>query len=274
MVIDGKKLAEEIIADFKTKETYSSAGRFLGAVLVGEDTSSVSFLKQKEKVAKEINIDFRLYRFPEDSTQDFLRKEVLSIAKHKTCGGIIVQLPLPSHINTQYVLNAIPREKDIDVLGERALGAFYVGRNPVLPPAAGVVQKILKNFYEGELNSAKTIVIGRGLLVGKPIRTWLEDRVVELTVFTSQTENIKSKLNDADIVISGAGQAKLFSAHDVKSSALVIDFGYSSIGGKLCGDFDPQEQDIEAVRYTPTPGGTGPMLVAQLFENFFTLNKE
>ncbi|MBI2033624.1 MAG: hypothetical protein HYT13_00815 [Candidatus Liptonbacteria bacterium] len=121
-VIDGKKIAESILAKLRSKP---KPEKFLATVLVGEDPASISFLKQKEKAAKELGVDFRLYKFPKEIKNDSLREEVLKISKHKTCGGVIVQLPLPEHLNKHYILNVIPREKDVDVLGERALGAFY-----------------------------------------------------------------------------------------------------------------------------------------------------
>lgn len=267
MVIDGKKIALEILDDLKKKPKPNG---FLAAFLVGNDPNSESFLKQKEKTAKELGVNFRLYKFPESITQDELRKEVLKIAEHKTCGGAIIQLLLPSHIDQQYVLNTISREKDVDVLGERALGAFYAGRNPVLPPAVGVVEEILK-YTNYSLEGKKAVVIGRGVLVGKPIAVWLLDKVAELSVFTSRTVNIKGKLKDADIVISGVGKANLLGAGDVKDGALVIDFGYDTKDGKLCGDFEAPTEET-SITYTPTPGGTGPILVAKLFENFYRLS--
>ncbi len=120
--VDGKVLAAGIVGRLKSKPLPK---KFLAAFLAGEDESSISFLKQKESTAKELGIDFRLYRFPETVTNDELRQEVGKAAAHKTCGGVIVQLPLPAHLNQYYVLNAIPKEKDVDSLSERALGAFY-----------------------------------------------------------------------------------------------------------------------------------------------------
>ena len=114
MVIDGKKIAEGILENLKKS---AKPRGFLAVFFVGENAASDSFIKQKEKIAKELGVDFRLYKFPENITQDGLRKEILKIAEHKTCGGAIIQLPLPSHINRQYVLNAISREKDVDVFG-------------------------------------------------------------------------------------------------------------------------------------------------------------
>jgi len=271
MIIDGKKIAAEIIETLKRRPKPS---RFLAAVLVGDNPESVSFIKQKEKTAHELGIDFRIYKFPANLKQDALRKEVLKISKHKTCGGAIVQLPLPDHINKQYVLNAIPREKDVDVLGERALGAFYAGRNPVLPPAVGVVEKIL-SVVGFQLSVVKAAVVGRGSLVGRPIALWLMDKVAELNVYASRTENLGEKLKDADLIVSGVGKANRFGSVDVKAGALVIDFGYEFRDGKIFGDFNPPPSEIKnsklEISYTPTPGGTGPILVAKLFENFYKL---
>src|SRR3989344_8619412 len=276
MIIDGKKIASDMISELK-KQPYPK--KFLGAVLVGENSASASFLKIKEKTAKELNISFRLCEFSENIKQDELRNEVLKIAKHKTCGGVIVQLPLPEHIDKHRILNAIPPEKDVDVLSERSLGAFYTGRNFVLPPAVGVLQKILLTTHYSLLTS-KVAIIGRGFLIGKPIVLWLQDKVAELAIFASKTENLKSKLKNFDIIISGVGKSNLFGVEDIKENALVIDFGYSkNETGKLVGDFGNSKienwklkiENLELV-YTPVPGGTGPILVAQLFEHFYQLN--
>lgn len=266
-IIDGRKIAADILARLKAK---LAPKKFLAAVLVGHDASSVSFLKQKEKAAKELGVDFRLYKFPVDIKQYALRDEVRKLAEHKTCGGVVVQLPLPDHINVQYVLNAIPREKDADVLGERALGAFYAGRNPVLPPAVGVVEEIIVNC-KLKIENLNVAVVGRGVLVGKPIAAWLTNKKVkELSVLGSKSD--LGALKDADLVILGAGQARLVEPGMLKKGAGVIDFGYD--GGR--GDFDASNKSQISnlkIWYTPTPGGTGPILVSKLLENFYKLNQ-
>jgi methylenetetrahydrofolate dehydrogenase (NADP+)/methenyltetrahydrofolate cyclohydrolase len=268
MKIDGKKIADGILENLKNRPV--PKGIFV-AVIVGDDKASESFLKKKGEAAKKLGIDFRIYKFGEEIKNDELRKEITKLTLGKSAAGAIIQLPLSGHLNAQYVLNAIPREKDVDVLGERALGAFYADRNPVLPPAAGTVKEIIEKS-EIELKTAKVAVIGRGLLVGKPVSLWLQGKAGEVAVFNSQTENLKSKLKDFDVIVSGVGKANLFSAQDVKENALVIDFGYDFKEGKIFGDFNPENAD--SVSYTPTPGGTGPILVAKIFENFYELNKE
>jgi methylenetetrahydrofolate dehydrogenase (NADP+) / methenyltetrahydrofolate cyclohydrolase len=267
MVIDGRKIAGEIMERLKL---LPQPKKFFAAFLVGDDASSISFLKQKGRAAKTLGVDFRLYTLPSEIKNDELRDEVRKVAEHTTCGGVVVQLPLPAHLNPQYILNVIPREKDIDVLGERALGAFYADRNPVRPPAVEVVEEILRatNF---DLSKAKVAVVGLGPLVGKPISMWLMRQVRELRLLDSKS-NINEMLKDVDLVITGVGRAGLIKPETLKAGAAVIDFGYD--GNK--GDFDSEPLPGSRVApsfYTPTPGGTGPILVAKVFENFYTLNK-
>jgi methylenetetrahydrofolate dehydrogenase (NADP+) / methenyltetrahydrofolate cyclohydrolase len=272
MIIDGKTIAADIVAQLKKLPT---TGRFFGAALVGDDPASVNFLKQKEKVAKELGIEFRLYQLPQTITTDELRAEIGRLAQPKTCGGFIVQLPLPEGVNRYYVLNAIPKEKDIDCLSESALGAFYTQRGKIMPPSVATVEELLRReqYDADRLREMKAVVIGAGFLIGKPVGFWLQNRVAELVVLDASVRSIHSKMNDADIVISGAGHAGLFSAEHLKEGAMVIDFGFNrTADGKTAGDFDPAHADEKHIRYTRTPGGTGPVLVAELYENFYKLN--
>ncbi|OGY99737.1 MAG: hypothetical protein A2945_01940 [Candidatus Liptonbacteria bacterium RIFCSPLOWO2_01_FULL_52_25] len=268
MVIDGRKIAGEIMERLKSLPKPKT---FFAAFLVGDDASSVSFLKQKEKAAKLLGVDFRLYTLPKEIKNDELRGEVRKIAEHTTCGGVVVQLPLPEHLNSQYILNVIPREKDIDVLGERALGAFYADRNPVVPPAVGVVQELFR-VLNVNCQMLRVAVVGLGPLVGKPISMWLMRQVRELRLLHKKSDI--EILKDVDLVVTGAGKAGLVKPEMLKSGAAVIDFGYD--GNK--GDFDPDDSsstlhDSRLAWYTPTPGGTGPILVAKVFENFYKLNE-
>ena len=275
MIIDGKPIAEELLADLKPKLAALPAGRFLGAAVVGEDPASLNFLKQKEKVARELGVDFRLYKLAANITTDDLRREIGRYAGPKNCGGFLVQLPLPEHLsNKHYILNAIPKEKDVDLLSEAALGAFYTGRHAIVPPAVAALEEILKRHYSKDLRQATVAVIGAGILIGRPIGFWLQNRVAELMVFDSRSKNLHERLIEADIIVSGAGSPGLFSAKHLAKGALVIDFGYSKgSDGRLAGDFDPTGADEKKIAYTKTPGGTGPILVAELFGNLLKLNE-
>ncbi len=273
MIINGKMIASELIAELKPKIATLKEKRFFGATLVGDDPASVNFLRQKEKTAASLGIDFRLYKLPHDITTDDLRHEITRLATPKACGGFIVQLPLPEGINRHYALNAIPKTKDVDMLSEPALGAFYTGRHPVVPPAVAVVEEVLKT-RNIDLRATTVALVGAGFLIGRPVGFWLQNRVAELMVFDISVKNLHEKLAEADIVISGAGHPKLFSAKHLKSGALVLDFGYGhGEDGKISGDFDVDGAEAKNIAYTPTPGGTGPILVAELFENFWKLNE-
>ena len=282
MIIDGKTIADSIIERLRAEP---KPEKFFGAALVGDDPASLNFLKQKERVARSLGIEFRLHQLPLGMTTDALRAEIGRLAEPKTCGAFIVQLPLPESVNRYYVLNAIPKEKDVDCLSEAALGAFYTERGKIAPPSVATVEEILQHEHRGlsdrpgALRELKAVVIGAGFLIGKPVGFWLQNRVAELVVLDASVKNIHDKLGDADIVIAGAGHAGLFGTQHVKSGAVVIDFGFNrNADGKIVGDFDPAgvaggaTADEKNIHYTRTPGGTGPVLVAKLFENFYKLN--
>lgn len=271
MIIDGKKIADGVVVRLKS---LPRPEKFFGAVLVGDDPASVNFLKQKEEAARALDIEFRLYELPPDITTDKLRAEIGRLAQPKNCGGFIVQLPLPEKINRHYVLNAIPKEKDADCLSEAALGAFYTGRGAIAPPSVAAVEEILK-LEKRDLRSLNAVMVGAGFLVGKPVGFWLQNRVAELIVLDKTVKDLHARLREADIVVSGAGEPGLFHAADLKEGAVVIDFGFSrNAKGKIAGDFDPAGADVKNIHYTKTPGGTGPILVAKLFENFYILNSK
>jgi methylenetetrahydrofolate dehydrogenase (NADP+)/methenyltetrahydrofolate cyclohydrolase len=271
--ISGKEVSEGLIKKLKSSPIPK---KIFAAILVGNNPASISFLTQKERAAKDLGIDFRIYKFPEDVKNDYLREEVGRISRQSSVGGVVIQLPLPEHINSHYILNVIPKEKDVDVLSERAIGAFYAGRSLVLPPAVGVVEEIL-NLVDSRgsvLGSRKVAIIGPGFLIGKPAIVWLIGKVGNICIIDKGGD--MSEIKKADLIILGTGAAGLISPDMLKKGAGVIDFGYArSEEGKLIGDFDSEKPGIENLSfYTPTPGGTGPILVAKLFENFIILNDE
>lgn len=281
-IIDGKKISGKIIEKLKSRP---APKKIMAVITVGDNPASFGFIKQKEKIAKELNVDFRVYKFSGEIKNDELRKEAGKIASLKKVGGVIVQLPLPEHLNNQCVLNAIPREKDIDVLSERAIGAFYAGRNPVLPPPIGVVEEILSDV-ECQLSNVKIAVVGLGFLVGRPIALWLMKKCRELYLLDKGSDF--KILKQADLVITATGHAGLIKPEMLKENAGIIDFGYSveNVNSdaqqengdiKIRGDFDLNSLSKSRAAlnfYTPVPGGTGPILVAKIFENFYRLNSE
>lgn len=252
MKIDGKAIADEIISCLK-KET--APNKIFAAILVGDSAASQSFLKQKEKIAKELGVDFRIYKLSPELGNDGLRREVGRIAKQSRVGGVLVQLPLPDGLNTRYILNAIPKGKDVDALSEHA-------SERVLAPSVEVVREIV-NRTGVSLANYEVVVLGKGRLVGGPIAEWLEGKCRKLSVIDEGDS--REPLKSADLIVSGVGKAGVLDAGLLKSGAGVIDFGYDMGAGDLAGDVG------KLAFYTPTPGGTGPILVAKLMGNFYTL---
>ncbi|MBM3256911.1 MAG: bifunctional 5,10-methylenetetrahydrofolate dehydrogenase/5,10-methenyltetrahydrofolate cyclohydrolase [Candidatus Liptonbacteria bacterium] len=277
-ILDGKKIAGEVLVRLKSRPVPK---QFFAGVLIGDDPASESFQKLKQGVARELGIDYGISKLSPELGDEGLREEVGRMAEEKNCGGVIVQLPLPEGLNPHYIVNAIPAEKDPDVLGERALGAFYNGSGVAVHPAAATVWEILKqtNF---NLEGKKVAIVGPGTLIGKPVAVSLLGKVSNLYVLGRGSD--MSLLKNCDLVILGVGKAGLVTPDMLKEGVGVIDFGYSpgeklGVNGKplLRGDFDSSDAalcDARLAFYTPTPGGTGPILVSKLFENFYALNSE
>lgn len=278
----GSEISKEIIARLKK---LPAPKKIMAAVLVGDDPISVNFVNEKKKIAAELGVQFKIYRLSAELNSGELRERVNEIAADKSVGGVIVQLPLPPHIEKHDILRDIPATKDVDVLGDEAISSFYVeeGGLPrrsaanagVLPPSCGVVEEICKRV---KLNLAKSrvAVVGLGLLIGKPIAIYMMHKAKDVMLLASKSD--VSEVKNADLVISGVGKAKLILPKMIKNGATVIDFGYDYSGEKLVGDFDHSIDDSDLNKleriayYTPTPGGTGPILVACLFQNFYSLN--
>lgn len=274
MIIDGKKIAQEILE--KLKEERKNYGKLkIASFLIGKDEEKLSFLKIKQKFAQELEIEFRIYEIDENLTKKKIRKYISQIVRHKTINGALIQLPLPSKFNkkngnpVQYLLNSIPYQKDIDCLSSRLLGKYYTDSVIIRPPVVEVVDEFKKRFNL-DFDGKNVLIVGYGRLVGKPLVHYFASQ--DATVIIAQSKTIlKDYFKNADVIVSGTGQAKLI--NDCKNKAILIDFGYSIENGKIYGDFDFEKLKDKASLITPTPGGTGPILVAKLFENFFKLLK-
>lgn len=269
-VIDGKKIAEGILDELKGQAAKMKKLPYLAAVLVGDDSGSWRFLELKKKAAESIGVDFRIYEFPERISNGELRKKLNQIVKATTCGGMIIELPLPAHLNAQTVFNAVPEEKDPDVLSQKAQAAFFAGRSKILPPSAETVKSIFEE-YKIEPKGKTAAIFGYGLLVGKPVSHWLTSQGATVTVINEFTPEPAELSKKADIIISGVGKPGLIKSNMVKKGAVVIDFGFASMGEKMAGDVDFAEVSKKASLITPVPGGTGPIVVAAVLKNFVKL---
>lgn len=272
IILDGRKLSKKILAEAKKEITGFQIKPRLAVIVVGRDPVVEKFITQKKKVAKEIGVDVRVYPFEERITTNELRKRLSRIVHEERNTGVVIQLPLPQHINTQYILNSVIPEKDVDVLSARAVGNFAVGKNFLMPPVAGAVRAFFEE-YGIEYKNKYTVVLGAGNLVGKPVAFWLLNERVTFGIIGSSTPNAAEFLQRADIIISGIGVPKFITGDMVKEGVVVIDAGTSEAKGKLVGDVDFDSVSCKSSYITPVPGGVGPVTVVFLFKNLVELAK-
>lgn len=273
IVIDGKKFAEEIIDSLKKEREKIKEKIIFGAVMVGSDPSSFSFLKKKKEVASKLNIDFRIYQFKKEIKTKELRQEISRICRIPYMRSVIVQLPLPTHINYPVVLNAILEEKDPDLLNERNLGRFYNNRSFILPPVVKAIDFLLKK-YKIKLFNKKIVIIGGGFLTGKPLSIYFLNQKLSFTLLEKNFSFQKEFLKEADIIFSAAGKPNLIEGKMLKKGVIVFDLSYNILKGKLVGDCQKETVLKKARIYSPVPNGIGPLTVAFLFSNVIFLTKK
>ena len=269
MIIDGKKIADEVLAELKNEISDKGLELSLGAVLVGDDPEFKKFVELKGKAADRAGINFTMYRFHEKIETEELKKNILEISNWSD--GVLVELPLPKHINFEEVLSAIKIEKDVDVLSKEAQEMFYKDESKINPPAVEALKIVLER-HSVDLKGKKVAVFGQGILIGKPISHWLEQQGAEVFRIRSITKNPEELSQEADIVVAGVGKPGLVNGGMVKEGAVVIDFGYGKLGGKMAGDVDSKSVSPKAKLITPVPGGMGPILIMAVIKNLIILN--
>lgn len=273
MIYNGKEAAEKIRDDLANRAAALDLEPTLAIVSVGSNPSTLSFIKIKRNYAMKVGVVIKEFNFPEEDSEAGFVSKLLAIVENHIYDGIIVQLPLPSSYDTKRVLDMIPRQKDVDVLGSEAVDSFEKTSAPV-PPVAKAIAHILSDTHM-ELEKKNVLLIGRGRLVGMPVTTWFAHQGITPHIIDITTEE-ETKLRlckDADIVISGAGTPHFLKPEHFKEGVVLIDAGTSEQGGTLAGDCDPACADIASI-FTPVPGGVGPLTVACLFENVIKASEE
>ncbi len=271
-IIDGRKIAENIISKLKEQKKPQKS---LVAILVGENAQSESFLRQKAKIADQLGIEFKLIKLGEEMSETKVIKEIEKLNTDNSVGGIILQLPLPEKFKKENIIPSISPSKDIDALTEG-------GKKLVSPLVVEVLNDVL-SYIKIDIKNKVVAVVGRGFLIGGPILEFFSNKCEKIIPLNSKSDI--NLIKEADIVISGTGKAGLIKPELLKDNAVVIDFGYGlDASGKLKGDFDPsiltssaclpvgRASSLNTISYTPTPGGTGPILVAEIYKNFYKLN--
>lgn len=270
-LIDGKKLAQEMRAEIKcgvenfTRDNEREIG--LAVVLVGNDPASQVYVRNKIKACEEVGIKSFSYRLPADSTENSVEKLICELSADKNVDGILVQLPLPKHLNADKILKLIPAEKDVDGFSEENTGKLAMGKDCLVACTPNGVMKMLER-YGVQTRGKKAVVVGRSNIVGKPMAMLLINADATVTVCHSKTENLKKECLGADILVAAVGRAKFITADMVKEGATVVDVGMNrDENGKLGGDVDFENVKDKCSYITPVPGGVGPMTITMLMYN-------
>ena len=271
--IDGKAFSQVILEKIREehnqlKEKYGKQAG-LAVVIVGNNPASQVYVRNKMKACENVGFYSENIELDENISEEELLQEIDKLNKNDRINGILVQLPLPSHINELKIIDGISPEKDVDGFHVANIGKMVIGDETGFLSCTpyGIMQ--LLEEYKIEIAGKDAVIIGRSNIVGKPMALMLIQKGATVQVCNSRTKDLRKKLNDADIIIVAAGVPKLLKKEDVKEGAVVIDVGINRVDGKICGDVDYEEVVERASYITPVPGGVGPMTIASLIKNTF-----
>ena len=278
-IIDGKAIAEKVrqevgqaVARMKEDHGYTPG---LATVLVGENPASATYVRSKRKTCEELGIRSIGHELPADATQQQVEKLVADLSANPNVNGILVQLPLPKHLDEEAVLNTISIEKDVDGFHPVNIGRLAMkGRDPLFIPCTPYGCIVLLEESGIPLRGADAVVVGRSNIVGLPVAMLLQKRDATVTICHSRTRNLADRIRQADIVIAAIGQMEMITGDMIKPGAAVIDVGINQKpdptakrGYRLVGDVDFESAKEVAGAITPVPGGVGPMTIAMLMKN-------
>ena len=269
-IIDGNALAKQVrseiaqrVAQLKSKGILPG----LAVLLVGEDPASQVYVRNKVKACEEAGMHSLLERLPADLSEEQLLKRIQELNQDKSIHGILVQLPLPKHLNSHLVIESIAPEKDVDGFHVANAGALMIGAPLFRPCTPYGCMKILESI-DYPIRGARAVIVGASNIVGKPMAMLLLQAGATVTICNSKTRDLAHHTQDADILVVATGKPKMISGDMVKNGAVVIDVGINRLpDGKLCGDVDFDAAKYRAGWITPVPGGVGPMTITMLLMN-------
>lgn len=269
-IIDGKRLAQNIYENLRQQIDLLAETPRLDIVLVGHDDASEIYVRNKMKAAEKIGLKAVLHRINEDTSEKMLTQLIDNLNADSAVNGIIVQLPLPPHINTHCIINRINPQKDVDGFHPMNTGMLQNNEKPYFIAATplGIMQLI--QTIQPNLSGKNVVIIGASLIVGRPLATLLLNQECTVTITHIHTKNIKELTQKADIVVAACGVANMVKADWIRENAVLIDVGINRCNGKICGDIDFADVQDKAAAITPVPGGVGPMTVAMLLQNTVT----
>ena len=270
ILIDGKKVSAEVRAclEKEVKELKEKTGRVpgLATVLVGDDPASAVYVRNKNKICRELGFNSFEQKLAADTPEAKLLQLIKELNSNNDIHGILVQLPLPNQIDSEKILQAIDPNKDVDGFHPINVGKLVVG-NALLTPCTptGIIK--LLDYYEIDISGKHAVILGRSNIVGKPVSMLFLQRNATVTICHSRTKNLEEITRSADILVAAIGRANFVTENMVSKGAIVIDVGINRGDGKLTGDINFEPVSKKASYITPVPGGVGPMTIALLMEN-------
>ena len=266
MILDGKKLRDELLVQYKEKIKEEKLNITLAIILVGNNEASKLYIKNKEKYCTEVGIKVDKYLLDEDTSEEVLINLIKDLNEDEKVTGIILQSPVPDGIDFDKCSGMILPSKDVDGFTKDNVYNLYLNKKSILPCTVKGIIKLLE-YYNIEINGKNVAIIGRGNIVGKPLAMALENRNATVSLLHSKTKDLKMFTKDADIVVVACGIPKLLKKEMIKEGSVVIDVGISRVDGKIVGDIDFDNIKDIALFVTPNPGGIGPMTIAMIIDN-------
>lgn len=281
MIIDGKVIAanlkEKVKQELQGIEVKYSRKPKLVVILVGNNQASQTYVRNKEKACEYVGMDSTVIRLEDTITQERLLTEIYNLNKEDSVDGILVQLPLPKHIDEKVVLKAIDPSKDVDGFHPQNVASLFLGQHSLVPCTPKGMMVLLESINY-DVEGKEVVVVGRSNIVGKPVALLCLQKNATVTIAHSKTKNLKEVCKKADVLIAAIGKAKFFNHEYVKPGAVVLDVGMNrDENNKLCGDVDFADVENIVSAITPVPGGIGPMTITMLIQNtleaFYNRNK-
>lgn len=272
MILDGKKLRDELLVEYKKIISEKNLKIKLAIIKVGNDEASNIYVKNKEKYCNMVGITSDIYELSSNANEKEIIKLINKLNKDELVTGIILQSPIPSNLNYDLCSEKILSSKDVDGFTKENIYNLYLGHKTILPATVKGIIKLLKS-YNIDLDGKNVAIIGRGNIVGKPLALALTNENATVSLLHSHTTDLKKYTKQADIVIGASGVANIITSDMVKDNSIVIDVGVTRINGKIKGDVDFDDLSKKVEYITPNPGGVGPMTIAMIIDNLIELKR-
>lgn len=273
MILDGKKLKNRLLNEYRDIVRSKSLHMKLSIIRVGVDDASSIYIRNKQRACEFVGVDLNIIYFSEKTTNEKIAEVIDDLNKDPNVTGIIIQSPIPSHLDYEYLTNLIDPKKDVDGFTKENIYNLYLNKDTLMPCTVKGIIKLLE-YNKIELKGKNVLIIGRGNIVGKPLSLALENKDATVTLAHSNTVGLSTVARTSDIIICACGVPKLVNSSFVNEKSIVIDVGISYVDGKIVGDVDYEDIKDKVLYITPNPGGVGPLTVAMIIDNLIELRSK